>query len=108
MGPANSLFIHHITSLPSATTYTYTRSNRFGAVETRHTTISRHGVKSAISFCDGHGYVDFIQYRGAVANNLKDYANGGPKDGFNEGDYSYLHKSSICKCNDRCPCSISV
>lgn len=108
MGPVNSLFTNHVIELPTATTYTYTRSNKFGAVETRHTSVSIHGTKSSISFSDGHGHVDFLQYRGASANNLSDYYEGGPRDGFNEGDYSHLYKSSECKCTDNCPCNINV
>ena len=107
MGPVNSLFTNHMIELPTATTYTYTRSNKFGAVETRHTSISRHGTKSSISFSDGHGHVDFLQYRGDSANNLRDYYEGGPRDGFDEGDYSHLYKSTGFKCNDT-PCVINV
>jgi hypothetical protein len=108
MGPVNSLFVHNISGVPTSTTYTYTRSNRFGAVETRHTTLSAHGVKSSISFSDGHGHVDFLQYRGDSANNSNDYYTGGPQDGFNEGDYSYLYKPLGCKCSDSCTCAINV
>jgi len=108
MGPVNSLFVHNMSGVPTCTTYTYTRSNRFGAVETRHTSISRHGIKSSISFSDGHGHVDFLQYRGAEADNSNDYYNGGPQDGFDEGDYSHLYKSTGCKCTDSCPCVINV
>lgn len=90
MGPTQSLFVHNLTNMSNNITYTYTRSNRFGAVETRHTTSNSNGVKSSISFSDGHGHVDFLQNRGENANNLKDYYTGGPKDGFNEGDYSHL------------------
>ena len=86
-----SLFVHHTTALPSGTTYTYTRSNRFGAVESRHTTVSKYGVISNINFSDGHGYVDVIKLRGDHANNSNDYENGGPVDGFYEGDYNHLY-----------------
>ena len=99
MGHTQSHFVQQMTTLPSGTTYTYTRSNRFGAVETRHTTVTDHGVRSNISFSDGRGYVDFLRYRGNRANNLNDYYTGGPRDGFNEGDYSYLHKPLDCRCN---------
>jgi hypothetical protein len=91
MGPTQSLFVHHMTNTPNGATYTYTRSNRFGAVESRHTIFSNYGVKSTISFSDGHGHVDFLQHRGENANNLHDYYNGGPKDGFYEGDYSHIY-----------------
>ena len=107
MGPVNSLFVHNMTGIPTSTTYTYTRSNRFGAVETRHTILSAHGVKSSISFSDGHGHVDLLQYRGESADNSKDYYTGGPKDGFNEGDYSYLYNQSGCKCSNSV-CAINV
>lgn len=94
MGPTQSLFVHHMTEVPTGTTYTYTRSNRFGAVESRHTTRSNHGVKSLINFSDGHGHIDILHYRGDIADNLNDYYSGGPSDKFNEGDYSHLYKPS--------------
>ena len=108
MGPVNSLFVHNMSGVPTCTTYTYTRSNRFGAVETRHTTLSTHGIKSSISFSDGHGHVDFLQYRGADADNSNDYYNGGPQDGFDEGDYSHLYKSTGCNCSKNNVCAINV
>ena len=95
MGPTQSLFVHNMTNTPNSSTYTYTRSNRFGAVETRHTMFSSYGIKSSISFSDGHGHVDFLQHRGELANNLQDFYSGGPKDGFNEGDYSHLYQNPV-------------
>jgi hypothetical protein len=56
---------------------------------------SSYGVKSSISFSDGHGHVDFLQHRGELANNLQDFYSGGPKDGFNEGDYSHLYQNPV-------------
>jgi len=91
MGSSQSLFTHQITELPTGVTYTYTRSNRFGAVETRHTIVSNYGIRSSVSFSDGRGYVDFLQYRGDSANNLNDYYTYGPQDGFNDGNYSHLY-----------------
>jgi len=99
MGPIQSQFVHHMTDLPSGTTYIYTRSNRFGAVESRRTTFSpQFGAESTITFSDGHGYLTSVKSRGSSANNLEDYYSGGPKDGFNEGDYSHLLHANTCKC----------
>lgn len=91
MGPIQSQFVHHMTDMPTGVTYIYTRSNKFGAVESRRTTVSqKFGAESTITFSDGHGYLTSIKCRGSSANNLEDYYSGGPKDGFNEGDYSHL------------------
>lgn len=117
MGGNQSQFIHHKTNMPWGTTYIYTRSNKFGAVESRRTFLSKYGVTSTISFSDGHGYIDFVKKTGSDANNLDDYSSGGPKDGFNEGDYSYLYDQGVvapqqlnpkdlgCRCGPGCLCS---
>jgi hypothetical protein len=118
MGGHYSQFIQHQESSPLGTTYIYTRSNRFGAVETRRTVVSNRGfdcrfdcrsddndgipVTSTVSFSDGRGYVDFVRYRGCSANNLSDYTSGGPNDGFNAGDYSYLYNPPVCTCGRGC------
>jgi hypothetical protein len=106
MGGNQSLFTHHLTNTPSSTTYIYTRSNRFGAVESRRTVVSNYGITSTINFSDGMGYVDFLTYRGNRANNLSDYSQGGPQDGFNDGDYSHLLPSYVCNCGDNCRCVV--
>ena len=105
MGGNQSQFIHHKTDMPWGTTYIYTRSNKFGAVESRRTFVSKYGVASTISFSDGRGYMDFVKKTGSNANNLDDYVSGGPKDGFNEGDYSYLYAKNGCNCGTGCLCS---
>ena len=121
MGGNYSRIIQHQESSPLGTTYMYTRSNRFGAVETRRTVVRNRGygcnedspasaatrsfclpVTSTVSFSDGHGYVDFVRYRGCSANNLSEYTSGGPNDGFNAGDYSHLYNPPDCTCGRGC------
>jgi hypothetical protein len=103
MGPVQSHFTHHYTETPHSATYTYSRSNRFGAVESRHTLASPDkAVRSMITFSDGHGYVVSLHRRGCLANNLADYEGDGPVDGFNEGDYSYLFDGRVCTCGQGC------
>ena len=106
MGGNRSQFIHHKTGTPGNITYMYTRSNKFGAVESRCTTTSsKYGVVSTVVFSDGHGHVDNVRYIGnCCANNFDDYNNDniGPDDGFNKGDYSYLYSPPVCTCGNRC------
>jgi hypothetical protein len=104
MGPVQShYFTNHYTETPHSATYTYTRSNRFGAVESRHTITSPdQKVRSMITFSDGHGYVVSLHRRGCLANNLADYYTGPPQDGFYEGDYGHLVDSRACTCGKGC------
>uniref|UniRef100_A0A6C0ERK1 Uncharacterized protein n=1 Tax=viral metagenome TaxID=1070528 RepID=A0A6C0ERK1_9ZZZZ len=104
MGPVQShYFTNHYTETPHSATYTYTRSNRFGAVESRHTIASPdQKVRSMITFSDGHGYVVSLHRRGCLANNLADYYTGAPQDGFYEGNYGHLVDSRACTCGKGC------
>jgi hypothetical protein len=105
MGGNHSHFTHHMTHLPDSTTYIYTRSNKFGAVESRRTvTWPNRPVSSTITFSNGRGYTAIIQYKGCVANNLQDYHTDGPVDTFFEGDYSYLFNPPMCTCGAGCSC----
>jgi len=103
MGPVQSHFTHHYTETPHSATYTYTRSNRFGAVESRHTMASPDlSVRSMITFSDGHGNVITQHRRGCLANNIPDYGVGAPIDGFNDGCYSHLFDHRACTCGRGC------
>ena len=109
MGPIQSHFVHHYTETPYSATYTYTRSNRFGAVESRHTLATPdRAVRSMITFSDGHGYVVSLHRRGCLANNLMDYETGEPADGFNDGDYSHLLDTRVCTCGRSCSLARAV
>jgi len=104
MGPVQSHFTHHYTETPHSATYTYTRSNRFGAVESRHTMASPNlAVRSMTTFSDGHGFVVSQHRRGCLANNFSEYDAGTPPaDGFYAGDYSHLYDNRTCTCGRGC------
>jgi hypothetical protein len=91
MGNSHARFVHHYTHTPECDTYTYTRSNKWGAVESRHTVAAANQpVRSMITFSDGHGYATTFHRRGPDADNFEDYGRGGPRDRFYEGDYHHL------------------
>ena len=71
--------------------YTYTRTNAFGANESRVTTKNLHTgeIRSLITFSDGRGRLQSIPLEGCRADNFADYQMGGPNDGFMQGDYRY-------------------
>lgn len=109
MGLLHSHFVDHFIETPCSTTYTYSRSNRFGAVESRHTLATPdRAVRSMITFSDGHGYVVSLHRRGCLANNLEEYYTGGPRDGFNDGDYSHLLDTRVCTCGQGCSLARAV